>query len=172
MVNGTMGIGKTTVSRQLLKNIQNSVWLDGDWCWMMNPFEVTEANKAMVVSNITYQLNNFLDNTSIDYIIFSWVMHKQSIINDILSRLKDDNPFDASIITLMCSEDELIKRISKDINNGIRDVECIKSSISRLDLYKKMDTIKVDTTYKTIEEIIDEIKERVGYKNNTTIGEM
>ena len=45
IVNGAMGVGKT-------KKLQNSVWLDGDWCWMINPFVVNEENKRMVINNI------------------------------------------------------------------------------------------------------------------------
>jgi len=42
IINGTMGVGKSTISKALYKNLENSVWLDGDWCWMMNPFIVNE----------------------------------------------------------------------------------------------------------------------------------
>ena len=55
-----MGVGKTTVSQQLKKDLTNSVFLDGDWCWDANPFQVTEETKEMVVHNICYLLNSFL----------------------------------------------------------------------------------------------------------------
>lgn len=32
LIGGTMGVGKTTISRQLKKDLHNSVFLDGDWC--------------------------------------------------------------------------------------------------------------------------------------------
>ena len=47
-----MGVGKTTTCEELSKKLQNSVWLDGDWCWMINPFVVNEENKRMVINNI------------------------------------------------------------------------------------------------------------------------
>ncbi len=49
-----MGAGKTTVCNILKKKLKNSVFLDGDWCWDMEPFQVTEETKAMVMDNITY----------------------------------------------------------------------------------------------------------------------
>lgn len=52
IVNGAMGVGKTTTCKELSKKLQNSVWLDGDWCWMINPFVVNEENKRMVINNI------------------------------------------------------------------------------------------------------------------------
>ena len=33
MIGGTMGVGKTTVCQQLKQDLQNSVFIDGDWCW-------------------------------------------------------------------------------------------------------------------------------------------
>ena len=54
LIGGTMGVGKTTVSQQLKKELTNSVFLDGDWCWDADPFQVTEETKAMVMRNICY----------------------------------------------------------------------------------------------------------------------
>ncbi|MBO4783943.1 MAG: AAA family ATPase, partial [Lachnospiraceae bacterium] len=51
LIGGTMGVGKTTVSQQLKKELPNSVFLDGDWCWDADPFQVTEETKAMVMRN-------------------------------------------------------------------------------------------------------------------------
>ena len=60
LIGGTMGVGKTAVSQQLKIDLPNSVFLDGDWCWDANPFQVTEETKAMVTDNICFLLNNFL----------------------------------------------------------------------------------------------------------------
>ena len=58
IIGGTMGVGKTAVSQQLKSDLSNSVFLDGDWCWDANPFQVTNETKAMVTDNIYYLLNN------------------------------------------------------------------------------------------------------------------
>ena len=60
LIDGTMGVGKTTVSQQLKMALNNSVFLDGDWCLDASPFQVTEETKAMVIRNICYMLNSFL----------------------------------------------------------------------------------------------------------------
>lgn len=70
MINGTMGVGKTSVSTELLKMLTPGVYLDGDWCWYMHPFEVTEETKKMVLDNITYLLRNFLSCSQYSYVIF------------------------------------------------------------------------------------------------------
>lgn len=157
IINGVMGVGKTTISKALYKKLDNSFWLDGDNCWMMNPFEVTDENKFMVLDNISYILNNFIKNSKSKYIVFNWVIHTEDIMKDILKKI-DSSSVDVYKITLMCSKENLINRINKDIKLGLRYEDNIKRSLDRLELYNKMDTIKIDTSNKSIEDIVDEIK--------------
>jgi len=51
-IGGTMGVGKSTVSQALKKDLNDSVCLDGDWCWDMNPFVVNGETNALVMDNI------------------------------------------------------------------------------------------------------------------------
>ncbi|ERK28999.1 AAA family ATPase [Clostridium intestinale] len=155
IINGTMGVGKSTISKALYKNLENSVWLDGDWCWMMNPFVVNDENKKMVEDNIVYLLSNFLRNSSLEYVVFNWVIHEESIFELLLNRLKDFD-FELYKITLICSEEVLRNRIIEDFKNGRGDRN-LENSLKRLELYKNMDTIKIDTSNKKIDETIEEI---------------
>ena len=59
LINGTMGVGKTTVCKELMKLLPASVFLDGDWCWYSHPFTVTEQTKQVVMENIGFTLKNF-----------------------------------------------------------------------------------------------------------------
>lgn len=45
LIGGTMGVGKTTTCQVIKGKLNNSVFLDGDWCWDMHPFQVTEVTK-------------------------------------------------------------------------------------------------------------------------------
>ncbi len=47
MIGEPMGIGKTAVCQNLKKQVANSVFLDGDWCWDMELFETNEENKQI-----------------------------------------------------------------------------------------------------------------------------
>ena len=111
----------------------------------------------MVLNNITYIINNFLANSNSKYVVFNWVIHTDEIMNDILNKVNISN-IDVYKITLMCNKEELIKRINKDIELGIRDENNIKRSLDKYDLYNKMDTIKINTSNKSIEEIVENIK--------------
>ena len=158
IINGVMGVGKTTVSKELYKSLEDSFWLDGDNCWMMHPFKVSEENKAMVLDNITYVLNNFIKNSSAKYIILNWVIPTDKIMNTILEKLYKEN-LELYKITLTTTKEELIKRIGKDIGLGTRKVSNLKESIEIFDLFEIMNTVKIDTTNKEVYEIVDSIKD-------------
>lgn len=156
IINGVPGIGKTTVCKELYKLILGSVWLDGDWCWMMNPFIVTEENKRMVEDNINFLLRNYLNNSSYKYIIFNWVIGSEKIFEIILRRL-EDLEFQLYKISLICSPESLKERMMKD---G-REEEQIENSINILNFYKSMDTYKIDTTNMSVEDVVNKILEMI-----------
>ena len=106
-----MGVGKTTVCQQLKQDLQNSVFLDGDWCWDANPFQVTDETKAMVTNNICYLLNNFLKCSAYENIIFCWVMHEQRIIDSILKKLDTQN-CEVKCVSLVADEKTLCDKSS------------------------------------------------------------
>lgn len=156
LIGGTMGVGKTTVCRELKNQLHRSVFLDGDWCWDMNPFVVTEETKAMVLDNITALLGNFLRCSAYDHVIFSWVMHQQSIVDTILGRL-DLTDVKVVSVSLVCSREALLQRLYRDVEAGIRQPDILLRSPQRLSLYDSMNTEKVDTTHVTVAQAVQEI---------------
>lgn len=153
LIGGPMGIGKSTICNQLNQDLDHSVFLDGDWCWNMDPFIVNQDTKNMVLDNITHCLNNFIHTPGIENIIFCWVMHKQDIIDQIIQKL-DTEGVDIHLISLICEKEELIKRML--INR--RDNQTIRKSLQYLELYKDLDTQKIDVTTLDVQKTIDKIK--------------
>ena len=143
MIGGTMGVGKTSACQILKQKLDNSVFLDGDWCWDMHPFQVTQETKKMVLENIAFLLNNFIQCSAYENIIFCWVMHEQDIIDDILSRL-DTAGCQIRSISFVCSQEALIARLQKDVNMGIRTADVIPRSLERVTMYEKLDSVKID----------------------------
>jgi shikimate kinase len=156
IIGGTMGVGKTTVSRELKNRLSKSVFLDGDWCWDMNPFVVNDETKAIVMDNICYLLNNFIHCSEYENIIFCWVLHEQEIIDSILSRLDKQN-INVISISLLCKEKALRERIQKDIDNKLRSKDILERSIERIHLYEKLDTVKIEVSEKTVADTVNEI---------------
>ncbi len=145
LIGGTMGVGKTTTSQILKKKSDNAVFLDGDWCWDADPFQVTEETKKMVMENICFLLNQFIHCPAYDNVIFCWVMHEQSILDDILNRL-DLSECAVRCVSLVCTPEALTARLSADVKNGVRSEDVIERSIRRIPLYDRIRSVKVDVS--------------------------
>ena len=156
LIGGTMGVWKTTVCQNLKQLLPSSVFLDGDWCWDSDPFQVTDETKEMVIDNICYLINNFIRCSAYDNIIFCWLMHEQSIIDTICNKINVEN-CNVKIISLLVDEKNLKNRIENDVMAGIRYIDVLDRSIARIPLYEKLNTIKINTNNKSIAEIADEI---------------
>lgn len=155
-ISGTMGVGKTTVCQILKNKLSSSVFLDGDSCWNYQEGNITEHDKKEVINTIIHRLNSYLSDSKYENIIFCWVMHEQSIINKILSNLALVNCSLISV-SLICTRESLIQRLSGDVENELRKDDIINKSLERLPLYKKLGTIKINTTNKEPFEVANKI---------------
>lgn len=156
LIGGTMGVGKTSVGQCLKKRLEKSVFLDGDWCWDADPFQVTDETKTMVMDNICTVLNNFIHCSAYESVIFCWVMHEQAILDEILNRL-DLSSCHVVNISLTADEKRIKERLMKDIKKGIRTEDILARSLARIPNYEKLNTIKICTNDKTVEETAEEI---------------
>jgi len=155
-IGGTMGVGKTAVSQVLKHLLPRCAFLDGDWCWDMDPFQVTDETKAMVMDNICHTLNNFLRCSAFENVVFCWVLHEQSIWDELLSKL-DATGWQVKLIALVCSPDALRERLQRDIDAGLRSADILERSTVRLPLYAQLNIPSLDTTGLSILEIADKI---------------
>ena len=156
LIGGPMGVGKSAVCADLIDRLQPGVYLDGDWCWNMKPFSVTEETQAMVMDNICALLGRFLACPELDNVIFGWVMHRQEIIDAICSRLPLDG-VEVYRVSLLASPGLLRDRVVRDIARGKRGGDAISRSFSYLPLYDELDTWKIDTDHCTPKQVAGHI---------------
>lgn len=90
-------------------------------------------------------LNSFLGCSAYENVIFCWVMHQQAIIDTLLSNL-DTAGRRVHVISLTADEKQLTERISADIARGKRDEASLRRSLGYLPLYRRPDSVKIDTT--------------------------
>ncbi len=155
-IDGPMGIGKTTIGQRLVEQkLTNAAFLDGDWCWYMHPWVFNDENKQMVLKNIQYLLNSYLQNSTIKTIVFVWVMHQQRIVDDILTGLNGHYKF--YNFSLVASDAELTNRFLKDVQAGSRQSADLAGTLERLPLYQQVDSIKIDVTGKTAAETTQQL---------------
>ncbi len=156
LVGGPMGVGKTAACQQLKRLLPASAYLDGDWCWDMHPFLVTEETRTMVMDNIAHTLSNFLRCSTIQNVILSWVMHEQAILDDLLARLPLDG-CEVVSVSLIASPDVLRARLRSDIDAGLRSEDVIPRSLARLPMYVQVKSVKLDTDGLTVRQTAEAI---------------
>jgi len=160
VINGTMGVGKTSTCNKLNEALPKSVFLDGDWCWNMNPFVVTDETKEMVTDNISYLLNSYINCSEFENIIFCWVIHREEILEEIITKL-DNVDYELHFITLICSEEKLRSRLVKDVENEVREWDIIDRSIKRLQNYVLMSSKKIDVSDIEISMTVEKIRDLI-----------
>ena len=160
LIGGAMGAGKTTVCQKLKPLLAPSAFLDGDWCWDMEPFRVTDAAKAMVMDNIAAVLSNLLRCPDFESVLFCWVLPEREIAEALLARL----PLEGVRVhrfTLTLTEEALVSRLRGDIARGLRGEDIIPSALDRLKRCNTAGGELLDTTRLSPDEVAEEIAARV-----------
>ena len=156
LIGGPMGVGKTTVCKELMERLAPAAFLDGDWCWYMSPFLVNDETKAMVKDNITAVLDRYLQSPELENVIFGWVLHEQEILDELLSRLHT-NGVDVKVVTLMCTEKTLRQRLQRDVLTGLREKSVIERAVDRLACCEKLPYTKIWTDGLSVGEVVGRV---------------
>ena len=156
VVGGPMGVGKSAVCRELLSRMDKAVWLDGDWCWTMHPWQITSETRAMVLRNIIVLLRNELTCSAYETVIFDWVLHKDLVVREILSGLQDLE-CRLTRVSLVCTPEELRARLIAD---G-RPASALDDAVRRLPLYQALEAPCLDTTSLTVSQVADRVQEMI-----------
>ena len=155
-INGTMGAGKSAVSRRLRDLLAPCAFLDGDWCWDLHPFVVNEETKRLARANIRALLGNFLKSPEVENIVFCWVMHADAVERSVLEGL-DLTACKVFSFSLICGEETLRFRLQKDVRDGVRAAEILARAPRYLPLFAKRGNRLIDTEGRTPEEIAGQI---------------
>lgn len=149
LLSGSPCVGKTSVGQYLFEQYQNSAYLDGDWCWCVNPFSVQDPRLRNGDKSMSFVLSNYL-NSEFDYVFFASVVLTDNSIRENI--LKDISATDYEVIgfTLTCSEATLIKRHDQRDDQGDTNFYWLK-------LPPYPSDIVINTDDKTIAEIAREM---------------
>lgn len=148
-INGSNGVGKSTLCKTLNTKIENSAWLESEWCRMTNPFAFNDEIIKMVEKNISFMLRSYLESSTLEYVIFNYGFHgpRKQIFENIIKNIRDID-YQLIPITITCSYDENKFRMLKD---G-RDEERISRALAVRNIYEGLDNPKIDTTDMSVEE--------------------
>ena len=156
-----MGVGKSTVARRLADKLPHSVYFDGDWAWDMRPFVVNTENIEMVHENIAFLLRQFLKNSQLENVVFTWVMQEQAAIDRILTDLQDCD-FELYNFSLLADESTLRQHFRDDPTRD-ENGESLTKALSYLSKYDKINSVKIDRTGQTVDDTVAEILSAVRF---------
>lgn len=155
ILNGPMGVGKTTVGKYIADTNAGTAFIDGDWCLDIHPFVGNRETKAMAIDNILHMINNYRKCSFCQMIVLVWLMDdewvRQSIVDGISSM-----ELEIKCVTLMCDKEELIRRWKKDDKCEWRTDEWLKVSLKSLPQFINQERV-INTTDLSISEIAEMI---------------
>ena len=153
LLSGSPCVGKTTVGQYLFEQYNNSAYLDGDWCWCVNPFSVEDKRLRNGDKSMSFILSNYLQS-EFDYVFFtSVVLTDSGIRENILKNITADD-YEVIGFTLTCSEETLVKRHDERGDEG-------DTNFFWLHLPPYSTDIVIYTDNKSVEEIAQEMKKYI-----------
>ena len=153
LISGSPCVGKTAVGTRLFESYDNSAYLDGDWCWCVHPFSVTDERLRNGDKSMSFILSNYL-YSGFAYVFFSSVVLTDPQIRDgILKGIREKN-FETIAFTLTCSEETLKKRHDRRGDKG-------ETNYYWLHLPPCPGDIVINTDNKHIREVVKEIKKQI-----------
>lgn len=163
IINGSLGVGKTSVADQLHYKFARSVHLDGDAIGDVHPFIIYDEARIRHLYRTLELLVGFHQKNGYDGFVINYVFESAESLQELLDLLL---PLDPSIHTywLTCDERELAKRIRRRNRTGLNwelnrfiELQRIQAKAAERGFIGK----KVDTTHLTSAEAADVIWEDV-----------
>jgi len=109
---GSPCVGKSTAADILFQMYHNSAYLDGDWCWRVHPFELSDPRLREGDKAMSAVLSNYL-RLDFDYVVFCSVVAMYENIREAILRDITAAGFETVGFTLTCTEETLRQRHKK-----------------------------------------------------------
>ena len=153
ILNGPMGVGKTTVGKYIADHHPGTAFIDGDWCLDIHPFVGNHETKVMAVDNILHMIGNYQKCSVCNMVVLVWLMDEPWVIQKITQGLSAMQA-EVKNMTLVCSRESLIRRWKDDHNCEWRTDEWLNVSLKSLPGFASMDNT-IDTSGLPVEQVAE-----------------
>ena len=143
VLNGPMGVGKTTVGKLIADRNPGTAFIDGDWCMDLHPFVGNRETKAMAVDNILHMIGNYQQCSECRMVVLVWLMDDAWVRDRIMEGLAALRA-EVQSVTLICGREDLIRRWKEARNCEWRTEEWLEASLASLPGFASMENT-IDT---------------------------
>ena len=159
IINGSLGVGKTSVADKIHSKFEKSIHLDGDHIGDVNPFEIYDDARIDHLYRTLELLVDFHQKNGYSNFVINYVFESPASLQYLVSRLR---PLDPSIhiYRLTCDEKEHANRIRARRGENLGwelsrfvELQRIQAKAARQGFIG----IEVDTTHLTPEEAAEAI---------------
>jgi len=164
ILNGPMGVGKTTVGTRIAEKVPGTALIDGDWCMDIHPFVGNRETKEMAIDNILHMIGNYQKCSVCEMVVLVWLMD-EAWVHERLAEGIQALGLGACEYTLICSEEQLRRQWAEDTTCPWRTEEWLRISVKSLQHFSSLDNC-LDTTGLSAEAVADRIIEEVTSKQN------
>ena len=153
VLNGPMGVGKTTVGKVIADRNPGTAFIDGDWCMDLHPFVGNPETRAMAVDNILHMIGNYMKCSACGMVVLVWLMDDPQVVRKITESL---SAMQAEVInvTLVCDRETLLERWQNDHSCPWRTDEWLEVSLKSLPGFAAMNNA-IDTSGLSVSRIAD-----------------
>ena len=158
IINGPMGVGKTTAGKLIAEKNPGTAFIDGDWCMDLHPFVGNRETKAMAVDNILHMIGNYGQCSACRMVGLVWLMDDAWVrekIRDGLAVLQAE----VRSVTLVCDRESLIRRWKGDRSCEWRTDRWLESSLASLPAFAAMEDT-IDTSGLSTEQTAEKIMQQ------------
>ena len=155
VINGPMGVGKTTVGKYIADTCTGTAFIDGDWCMDIHPFVGNSETRAMAVDNILHMIDNYRKCSVCRQIVLVWLMDDRQVCQRIREGIAEMQ-LDIKTVTLVCDEEHLIDRWKNDDRCEWRTGEWLTVSLNSLAYFSSSEDA-FETNDMSVQEIAEAI---------------
>ncbi|MDE5581432.1 MAG: AAA family ATPase [Treponemataceae bacterium] len=159
IINGPMGVGKTTVGKYIAEKYAGTAFIDGDWCLDIHPFVGNRETKMMAIDNILHLVANYKKCSICKMIVLVWLMDERWVYQKIVDGIFEME-LEAKSFTLVCDKNALINRWENDKNCEWRTTEWLTASLKSLPHFSSLENC-IDTSDLKIDATCDMIMRKI-----------
>lgn len=155
IINGPMGVGKTTLGKYIAEKYEGTAFIDGDWCFDIHPFVGNRETKTMAIDNILHMVDNYRKCSICKMIVLVWLMDEQWVYQKVVGGISDMG-LEVKSVVLVCDKNNLIDRWKNDKKCEWRSQEWLEVSLKSLLFFSSLEN-GIDTSDLTVDTIADMI---------------